>query len=269
MSEVTDADVRARVDHLLAEHGDDDDDRVPRRPVRRRAGPHGLPGRATAASTPSPKLQEIVDEALEKRRPSLPVDAQRHGHRHVRPDDRRPRHRGAAASASSARSSPPRRSGASCSASRAPAPTSPGSPTRAVARRRRVDRERLEDLDVDRPTWRASGSCWPAPIPTRRSTRASPMFIVDMHQPGVEVRPIRSMAGASGFNEVFFTDARRARRDARRRRRRGLARRQRHADERAGVDRQRGRAAGLGSDRRRGRRVAGVRRPDARRPRTG
>jgi alkylation response protein AidB-like acyl-CoA dehydrogenase len=34
------------------------------------------------------------------------------------------------------------------------------------------------------------------------------VFIVDMHQPGVEVRPIRSMAGASGFNEVFFTDAR-------------------------------------------------------------
>ncbi len=32
-------------------------------------------------------------------------------------------------------------------------------------------------------------------------------FIVDMQQPGVEVRGIRSMAGASGFNEVFFTDA--------------------------------------------------------------
>ncbi len=32
-------------------------------------------------------------------------------------------------------------------------------------------------------------------------------FLIDMHQPGVEVRPIRSMAGASGFNEVFFTDA--------------------------------------------------------------
>jgi len=38
--------------------------------------------------------------------------------------------------------------------------------------------------------------------------RGLTMFIVDMHQPGVEVRPIRSMAGASGFNEVFFTDAR-------------------------------------------------------------
>jgi alkylation response protein AidB-like acyl-CoA dehydrogenase len=33
-------------------------------------------------------------------------------------------------------------------------------------------------------------------------------FIVDMQQPAVEVRPIRSMAGASGFNEVFFTEAR-------------------------------------------------------------
>jgi alkylation response protein AidB-like acyl-CoA dehydrogenase len=32
-------------------------------------------------------------------------------------------------------------------------------------------------------------------------------FIIDMTQPGVEVRPIRSMAGASGFNEVYFTDA--------------------------------------------------------------
>jgi len=32
-------------------------------------------------------------------------------------------------------------------------------------------------------------------------------FIVDMHEQGVEVRGIRSMAGASGFNEVFFTDS--------------------------------------------------------------
>jgi alkylation response protein AidB-like acyl-CoA dehydrogenase len=34
------------------------------------------------------------------------------------------------------------------------------------------------------------------------------MFIVDMHQPGVDVRPIKSIAGSAGFNEVFFTDAR-------------------------------------------------------------
>ncbi len=33
-------------------------------------------------------------------------------------------------------------------------------------------------------------------------------FIVDMRSPGIEVRPIKQINGASGFNEVFFTDVR-------------------------------------------------------------
>ncbi|MDH4146211.1 MAG: acyl-CoA dehydrogenase family protein [Acidimicrobiia bacterium] len=33
-------------------------------------------------------------------------------------------------------------------------------------------------------------------------------FIVDMHSPGVEVRPLRQMTGQAEFNEVYFTDAR-------------------------------------------------------------
>jgi len=33
-------------------------------------------------------------------------------------------------------------------------------------------------------------------------------FIVDMHAPGIEVRPIKQINGASGFNEVFFTNVR-------------------------------------------------------------
>ncbi len=32
-------------------------------------------------------------------------------------------------------------------------------------------------------------------------------FVIDMRQPGIEVRPIREMTGRSIFNEVFFTDA--------------------------------------------------------------
>lgn len=33
-------------------------------------------------------------------------------------------------------------------------------------------------------------------------------FIIDMDQPGIEIRPLKQMNGASHFNEVFFTDAR-------------------------------------------------------------
>ncbi len=33
-------------------------------------------------------------------------------------------------------------------------------------------------------------------------------FLIDMDQPGVEVRPLREMTGEAAFNEVFFTDAR-------------------------------------------------------------
>ncbi|MEM8904402.1 MAG: acyl-CoA dehydrogenase family protein [Actinomycetota bacterium] len=33
-------------------------------------------------------------------------------------------------------------------------------------------------------------------------------FVVDMDQPGVEVRPLRQMTGDAEFNEVYFTDAR-------------------------------------------------------------
>jgi alkylation response protein AidB-like acyl-CoA dehydrogenase len=33
-------------------------------------------------------------------------------------------------------------------------------------------------------------------------------FVVDMHQPGVEVRPLRQITGEAEFNEVYFVDAR-------------------------------------------------------------
>ena len=33
-------------------------------------------------------------------------------------------------------------------------------------------------------------------------------FIIDVHQPGIEVRPLRQMNGAAHFNEVFFDEAR-------------------------------------------------------------
>jgi alkylation response protein AidB-like acyl-CoA dehydrogenase len=38
--------------------------------------------------------------------------------------------------------------------------------------------------------------------------RGMSYFIIDMHQPGVEIRPLKQMNGQSHFSEVFFTDAR-------------------------------------------------------------
>lgn len=44
--------------------------------------------------------------------------------------------------------------------------------------------------------------------PTVPKHKGLTMFFIDMHAPGVEVRPIHQMSGASHFNEVFFTDLR-------------------------------------------------------------
>ena len=49
--------------------------------------------------------------------------------------------------------------------------------------------------------WRPSG-----PIRTRRNTAGITTMVIDMHAPGVEVRPLRQITGNADFNEVFFDD---------------------------------------------------------------
>ena len=44
--------------------------------------------------------------------------------------------------------------------------------------------------------------------PGSEKHRGISMLLIDMHQPGVEARPLKQMSGASEFGEVFFTDAR-------------------------------------------------------------
>jgi alkylation response protein AidB-like acyl-CoA dehydrogenase len=44
--------------------------------------------------------------------------------------------------------------------------------------------------------------------PERPKHAGLTMFVVDMHAPGVTVRPLRQMGGQSDFNEVFFDDVR-------------------------------------------------------------
>ncbi|MGB7051202.1 MAG: acyl-CoA dehydrogenase family protein [Acidimicrobiales bacterium] len=44
--------------------------------------------------------------------------------------------------------------------------------------------------------------------PTLPKHRGLTGFVIDMHAPGVDVRPLRQMTGGASFNEVFFTDVR-------------------------------------------------------------
>ncbi len=44
--------------------------------------------------------------------------------------------------------------------------------------------------------------------PGSQRHRGISMLLIDMHQPGVDTRPLKQMSGASEFGEVFFTDAR-------------------------------------------------------------
>ena len=64
-----------------------------------------------------------------------------------------------------------------------------------------------QGLDLLRPVRRPGGCAWPAPIPTRPApSRGSPRMVVDMSDPGVDVRPLVQLTGDAEFNEVFLTD---------------------------------------------------------------
>ena len=86
-------------------------------------------------------------------------------------------------------------------------------------------------------------SCSPAPTRTPQKHRGLSYLLVDMHSPGVEVRPLRQITGDPEFNEIFFTDVRVPRElDAR-----GARRRVGRRDDDAAA---RARHAGLRADRR-------------------
>ena len=75
------------------------------------------------------------------------------------------------------------------------------------------------------PCTATRSSRWSAPSRAAQRHRGISMLLIDMHQPGVDARPLKQMSGASEFGEVFFTDARVPATEVPRRDRRRLAHR--------------------------------------------
>ena len=111
-------------------------------------------------------------------------------------DDRDARHAASRSSCTSATSSPAGRRGASCSASRAPAPTSPACTTRAIEDGDEWHRQRSEGVDVGRPDRRPGHAASPARTPTCRSTRASRGSRSTCTSRASRCGPLREMTGA-------------------------------------------------------------------------
>ena len=134
-----------------------------------------------------------------------PQPDRRHGRLDVRPDPARVRHRGRRSASTSRRSPAASCAGARAIPSRAPAPTSPRLQTRCEDKGDHwlVNGQKIWTSGAQFADW---CFCLVRTDPKAKKHEGISFLMIDMHSPGVEVRPILLINGTSPFCETFFTD---------------------------------------------------------------
>ncbi len=176
---------------------------VLRRRFRLDRGP-GRVRRSRLRAQPGPGLRETGERLRGTHRRELVPRRARHG----RADDPGARHGAAPSPPTYARCGGPTWWAVSCSRSRTPAPTSRTSPPGPPA-------TGTTWLVTGQKVWTSGAHYSDLGLLLARTSSDGEskhagltMFLVDMHAPGIDIRPLRQMTGGTSFNEVFLTDVR-------------------------------------------------------------